>query len=135
MNPPRPARAAPRHLFHQTLKRFARRSPVNATMLHLKEVEGSAYRRAEACEAYAEVGSADQPHKPVVRLAINPASDPVVAAAFVTLSLGYDAPLTDVKSAYRTLAARWHPDVGGNARAMRRLNRAYDVLCRHFGSA
>lgn len=34
--------------------------------------------------------------------------------------------LQDLKRAYRRLAARWHPDRGGNAAAMQQINVLYD---------
>jgi curved DNA-binding protein CbpA len=33
-----------------------------------------------------------------------------------------------VKAAYRSLAAQLHPDAGGDDRAMRRINEAYQLL-------
>ena len=48
--------------------------------------------------------------------------------AYEALWLRPGAPLSVVKAAYRSLAARNHPDVGGDSAAMLRLNSAYETL-------
>ena len=48
--------------------------------------------------------------------------------AHAALHLAPGAPLPVVRAAYRALAARHHPDVGGDPEAMRRLNAAYATL-------
>ena len=58
------------------------------------------------------------------------AANPEVARAYATLWLRPGAPLAVVKAAFRALAAQYHPDAGGDALAMRRLNDAYETLRR-----
>ncbi|HEU5317658.1 MAG TPA: DnaJ domain-containing protein [Chloroflexota bacterium] len=53
-----------------------------------------------------------------------------LARAYTTLWLRPGAPLGVVKAAYRALAQQYHPDAGGDALAMRRLNEAYETLRR-----
>jgi len=48
--------------------------------------------------------------------------------AYEVLWLRTGAPPEVIRAAYRALAARLHPDVGGDAAAMRRLNAAYALL-------
>ncbi|HET6317736.1 MAG TPA: DnaJ domain-containing protein [Chloroflexota bacterium] len=57
------------------------------------------------------------------------AATPEVANAYAVLWLRPGAPLSVVQAAYRALASRYHPDAGGDALAMRRLNQAYETLC------
>ena len=80
---------------------------------------------AQAYEAASAIGGfpvgARQPH-------------PALAAAYAALWLRPGAPLPVVKAAYRSLAARHHPDAGGDDRAMRRLNDAYDTISRAFAA-
>ena len=59
-------------------------------------------------------------------------ADPALAAAYAVLWLRPGAPMSVVKAAYRSLAAHYHPDAGGDARAMRRLNEAYHTISRTF---
>ena len=108
----------------------------------MEPVEASVYARETACEAYSGVQrySSYRTRKPASRLAFNwlgqfgaARTDPAVAAAYGTLRLPNGAPLSVVKSSYRTLATRWHPDVGGDAPAMIRLNQAYGALRLHLG--
>ena len=47
---------------------------------------------------------------------------------YETLDIPKDAPLKDVKRAYRDLAKNLHPDTGGDEEAFKELNRAYSVL-------
>lgn len=49
-------------------------------------------------------------------------------AALDTLGLAERASLDEIKERYRTLARRHHPDTGGDARAMARVNAAYQIL-------
>ena len=53
--------------------------------------------------------------------------------AYEALWLKPGAPRRVVKAAYRSLAARNHPDVGGDPAAMLRLNRAYETLRQTLG--
>lgn len=57
------------------------------------------------------------------------AATPEMANAYAVLWLRPGAPLSVVQAAYRALASRYHPDAGGDTRAMRRLNEAYETLC------
>jgi DnaJ-class molecular chaperone len=56
-------------------------------------------------------------------------TDPTLVAAYAVLWLRPGAPSGVVKAAYRSLAAQYHPDAGGDALAMRRLNEAYQTIC------
>lgn len=47
---------------------------------------------------------------------------------YTTLNVPRDASLEQIKAAYRDLAKRWHPDVGGNPEAFARLQQAYETL-------
>jgi DnaJ-class molecular chaperone len=49
--------------------------------------------------------------------------------AVVALSVGM------VEARYRELAAKFHPDRGGNPEAMTELNRARDDARKHYGTA
>jgi len=40
-----------------------------------------------------------------------------------------DATLQEIKSAYRALAMRHHPDHGGSVEKMREINLAYAAIC------
>lgn len=51
-----------------------------------------------------------------------------VSWALVTLGLEQNATLLDVKRAYKALAQKLHPDVGGSHEAMTNLNRAKVIL-------
>jgi DnaJ-class molecular chaperone len=62
------------------------------------------------------------------------AANPEVARAYTALWLRPGAPLGVVKAAYRALAQQYHPDAGGDALAMRRLNDAYETLRRTLSS-
>lgn len=44
------------------------------------------------------------------------------------LGVSRDAPRAEVKAAYRAAALRWHPDRGGSAEKMARVNRAWSIL-------
>ena len=57
-----------------------------------------------------------------------PATPLRLTDAYAVLWLRAGAPPEVVRAAYRALAARHHPDVGGDAAAMRRLNEAYALL-------
>ena len=58
------------------------------------------------------------------------AVDPALTPAYEALWLKPGAPLPVVKAAYRSLAARTHPDSGGDPNAMLRINSAYETLRR-----
>ena len=58
------------------------------------------------------------------------ARDPSVERAYEDLWLRPGAPMSVVRAAYRSLAARSHPDVGGDPGHMLRLNTAYETLRR-----
>ena len=58
-----------------------------------------------------------------------PPSDP-----FAELGLGPGATAADVRRARNRLAKRAHPDVGGSAREMQRVNAAADAALRHLGA-
>ena len=60
------------------------------------------------------------------------AATPEIASAYAVLWLRPGAPLSVVQAAYRALASRYHPDAGGDALAMHRLNEAYETLRRHL---
>ena len=60
------------------------------------------------------------------------APSPEIASAYAVLWLRPGAPLGVVKAAYRALATAYHPDAGGDALAMRRLNDAYATLRAHL---
>ena len=62
------------------------------------------------------------------------AADPTLAAAYAVLWLRPGAPSSVVKAAYRTLAAQYHPDAGGDTLAMRRLIQAYETIIRSLAS-
>jgi len=59
---------------------------------------------------------------------------PEVARAYGLMWLQPGAPLSLVKAAYRTLAAHYHPDAGGDSYSMVRLNQAYHTLCVHLSA-
>jgi len=44
---------------------------------------------------------------------------------FETLGLSEDASPSEVKAAYKDLARKTHPDVGGDTKAFQELNKAY----------
>ncbi len=54
-----------------------------------------------------------------------------LAEAYAVLWLLPGAPAAVVKAAYRALAARYHPDAGGDEELMIRLNAAYAAIRRH----
>ena len=56
------------------------------------------------------------------------AVDPSLSSAYAALWLRPGAPKSVVKAAYRSLAAQLHPGAGGDDRAMRRINEAYQLL-------
>lgn len=62
------------------------------------------------------------------RPAREPADPRGPAEAYEVLWLRTGAPPEVIRAAYRALASRLHPDVGGDADAMRRLNAAYARL-------
>lgn len=47
---------------------------------------------------------------------------------YETLGLDKSASPDDIKSAYRALSSKHHPDKGGDAETMARINRAYETL-------
>ena len=51
-----------------------------------------------------------------------------LAAAYAVLYLRPGAPAPVVKAAYRALAQVHHPDIGGDARVMARINAAYAAI-------
>ncbi len=51
---------------------------------------------------------------------------------YATLYLTNDAPLEVVKAAYKALAAKTHPDVGGDERDFRRISDAYKNIIKTF---
>ncbi|KTB49036.1 DnaJ domain [Dehalogenimonas alkenigignens] len=51
-----------------------------------------------------------------------------ITKARLLLNLGEAATLKEIKSAYRRLSHRLHPDKQGEAPAMARLNKAYETL-------
>ncbi len=53
-----------------------------------------------------------------------------VSAAYKILRCPDGADLATVRTAFRRLSKHYHPDLGGSEAAMRRLNRAHDVLQR-----
>ena len=79
---------------------------------------------AQAVEAY----RASQQGIPPFRARTNDKRGTPLDGAYETLWLKPGAPLNMVKAAYRSLAARNHPDVGGDPAAMLRLNTAYETL-------
>jgi DnaJ-class molecular chaperone len=54
-----------------------------------------------------------------------------LAEAYATLHLQPGAPQSVVKAAYRALAQANHPDAGGDAQAMKRINAAYAAIQQH----
>lgn len=63
-------------------------------------------------------------------------------ASLTELGLAPGATVAEIKTAYRALARRWHPDVGGDAVTFDRLTKAYHAalveaaipateVCRH----
>lgn len=50
--------------------------------------------------------------------------------AYAALNIKPDATWVDIQKAYRKLAAKHHPDKGGNAEAFGRIKKAYDQLKR-----
>ena len=57
-----------------------------------------------------------------------PASLPELDLAYKLLGLAPSAPWSEVEKAYRQKAKRHHPDLGGDADAMRALNDAYAAI-------
>src|SRR5665213_3571907 len=55
---------------------------------------------------------------------------PRVSAAYKILQCPDGADLATVRTAFRRLSKHYHPDLGGSEAAMRRLNRAHDLLQR-----
>ncbi|MBA7611387.1 Chaperone protein DnaJ [subsurface metagenome] len=50
---------------------------------------------------------------------------------YEVLGISPQATLDQVNDRYRNLAKIWHPDAkGGNLDAMKRLNEAYDAVCK-----
>jgi hypothetical protein len=45
------------------------------------------------------------------------------------LGVAFDAPLDQIRDAYRQKAKRYHPDAGGEEWSFRILNQAYEMLC------
>ena len=78
----------------------------------------------QAVKAYRESQAGAPPFR--VRPSAKRASP--LDGAYEALWLRPGAPLSVVKAAYRSLAARNHPDVGGDPSAMLRLNTAYETL-------
>jgi hypothetical protein len=60
-----------------------------------------------------------KPHRARVRAASGP---------HAVLGLYRDATTQEIKSAYRTLAHKHHPDHGGTVEKMREINAAYDAI-------
>jgi curved DNA-binding protein CbpA len=58
----------------------------------------------------------------------------IVREAFHTLGLPAGTPAVEVRSAFRRLAFRHHPDRTGDHAIMSELNRAYRVLMKFFGN-
>ena len=50
------------------------------------------------------------------------------SSEYAVLGLPIGADVAAIKKAYRTLAKKYHPDVGGNAEQFKRINEAYHVL-------
>ncbi len=50
---------------------------------------------------------------------------PAVAQAFHVLDLPHDAPFSEIRQRYRTLAKRFHPDTGGDPQRFISINEAY----------
>ncbi len=56
------------------------------------------------------------------------AHPPAKVDAYTTLYLLPDAPVEVVRAAYKALAIKHHPDLGGDVRAMQNINAAYKQL-------
>jgi DnaJ-domain-containing protein 1 len=76
----------------------------------LRTVYGVYFRKAE-----------DQPRQHRVRVR-------ATRGPHAALGLYRDASVEEIKSAYRALAMRHHPDHGGSADRMREINEAYRVV-------
>ena len=61
-----------------------------------------------------------------------PLMDPATAEALDELYLVPGCPRELVQVCYRALSKRAHPDAGGTNEQQRRLNAAYEVVCRWF---
>ena len=56
----------------------------------------------------------------------------IIEEALEVLELPKFITREDIKNQYRFLAKKYHPDVGGDAERMERLNHAYSVLMKYI---
>jgi DnaJ-class molecular chaperone len=71
-------------------------------------------------------------HQEIHRL-LGSSPDAPQGSPYQVLGLHPSAPDDVVKVVYRHLARKVHPDAGGSAEAMARLNRAYEEIARERG--
>lgn len=91
------------------------------------------YARATQAAALCHARAA---YERVMGVMASPAPSPTalprtLAEAYATLHVQPGAPESVVKAAYRALAQAHHPDTGGDAQAMKRINAAYAAIQRH----
>lgn len=81
-------------------------------------------------------GRRQEPQPPPPKPTPPPTMEPVrivsarARAAYAVLGIPVSSSPEETRSAYRALAMRLHPDLGGDEQAMKRLNAAYEVLVR-----
>lgn len=81
----------------------------------------------EALRAIERHGSTAMLEQAFTGFAALPPASPTEAEWWVTLDLHPNANAEEIRAAHRELARRHHPDVGGNADLMVKINRARDV--------
>ncbi len=57
-----------------------------------------------------------------------PQTKPAPSSPYAALGLLNNAPIEVVEAAYRALAKKYHPDLGGDETRMKRINLAYEAI-------
>jgi DnaJ-domain-containing protein 1 len=68
-----------------------------------------------------------------VRAIVDGTPAPMGQDSYAILGVTQTAPLEVIEAAYKALARKYHPDMGGSNAAMQRINHAYDEVRRRNG--
>ena len=119
--------------FDRAARRYVFACDTFACVLHNLRAIGQTIHSLRAIERYGASDMMEQAFGAFLALppgSPSPAPAPAPVDWWTPLGLAPDAPLEAIHAAHRHLARRAHPDVGGSAAEMARINLAHDAAVR-----
>lgn len=119
-----------------TFKREQKRAEVDAFVLSVlgpSEFKRHKVKQAKITAAIEEACRTPLPPEIAavleqIREEVKASTRPYLAAEYTLLGLEHGVTKREIKNAYRRKARKLHPDIGGDAEAMKQLNAAYKRL-------